>query len=188
MTESASSASASVPSASAHSASTPVVPDARTHVVDEAPLAGHHDRRLLAARITRWLSAGLLVLLVVGAGVLLASTIVDDLRIDADRGTATALVTEVSPRRAAIAFDTDAGRHVRPETGVFYPTGLVEGQRIQVEYRRANPALVRVSGRSWTVAVWPITSVVLFAGIPLAGVYLGTSRYVHRRSQTVTKD
>lgn len=167
---------------------TPVVPDGRTHIVDEAPLAGHRDNRLLAARFLRWISAGLLVLLVAGAGVLMASTIVDDLRIDADRGTATALVTEVSPRRAAIAFDTDAGRHVRPETGVFYPTGLVEGQRIQVEYRRANPALVRVSGRSWTVAVWPITSVVLFAGVPLGAVYLGTSRYVHRRSQSVTKD
>lgn len=143
-------------------------------------------RILLAVRVLRIVSAVLAIIVVLGAAALLAATIVDDLRIDDDRATATAVVTDVSARRAAIAFDTDSGQHMRPETGVFYPTGLVEGQRIQVEYRRANPNLVRVSGRSWTVGLWPITSVVLFVAGPLAVIYLATSRFVHQRSQKVT--
>ena len=141
---------------------------------------------LITAKIIRIVSAALALAVLLGALILMASTVINDLRIDADRGTATAVVTDVSSRRAAIAFDTDDGQHMRPETGVFYPTGLVEGQRIQVEYRRANPELVRVSGRSWTVAVWPISSVVLFVCVPLGVVYLASSRYVHRRSQKVT--
>ena len=69
---------------------------------------------------------------------------------------------------------------VRPESGVFYPTGLVEGQRVQVEFRRANPDLVRVSGRSWTVAVVPALSIPL-VGVPLAAlVYAAASPRGHR--------
>lgn len=95
-------------------------------------------------------------------------------------GSATATVTEVTERRAAVEFDAGGGRTVRPVTGVFYPTGLVEGQRVQVEFRRANPDLVRVSGRSWTVAVVPALSVPAVV-VPLAALaYAAASPGVHR--------
>lgn len=129
---------------------------------------------------------------------ILAACVVDDQRIDADMGSATAFVTEVTDRRAAVEFDAGGGRTVRPVTGVFYPTGLVEGQRVQVEFRRANPDLVRVSGRSWTVAVVPALSVPAVV-VPLAVLayvgagYIGargaggagTSPRVHRESPRV---
>ena len=79
-------------------------------------------------------------------------------------------------------FDAGGGRHVRPVTGVFYPTGLVEGQRVQVEFRRANPDLVRVSGRSWTIAIVPALSVPAVV-IPVAAlVYAAASPRVYRPS------
>ena len=72
-------------------------------------------------------------------------------------------------------------------TGVFYPTGLVEGQRVQVEFRRANPDLVRVSGRSWTVAVVPALSVPAVV-VPLAVLaYAATSPRVHRAAPRVRR-
>ena len=116
------------------------------------------------------------------AVLILLATFINDRRIDQDMGSSTATVTEVTGRRAAVEFDAGGGRHVRPATGVFYPTGLVEGQRVQVEFRRANPDLVRVSGRSWTIAVVPALSVPAVV-IPLAGlVYVAASPRVPRKS------
>ena len=130
---------------------------------------------------------------IIAAALIIVSCAVDDLRIDQDMGSAIATVTEVTPRRAAIEFDTPYGRHIRPENGVFYPTGLSEGQHVRVEYRRANPELVRVSGRSWTVALWPALSLPVFA-LPLCALVhrLASPRSdprwtprIHRRSPSV---
>lgn len=137
-------------------------------------------RKRRPARIVQIVAATLGIFIVLGSGLLAASVVIDDVRIDGDLATATALVTDVSPRRAAISFTTDTGQHVRPPEGVFYPTGLAEGQRIQVDYRRANPSLVRVSGRSWTVAMWPIASVVIGGGGPCLLAYLGAGRVLRR--------
>ena len=112
---------------------------------------------------------------------ILLACFVNDQRIDQDMGSATATVTEVTDRRAAVEFDAGGGRHVRPVTGVFYPTGLIEGQRVQVEFRRANPDLVRVSGRSWTVAIVPALSVPVVV-LPLAGIVLYLTSPVRGRT------
>ena len=48
-----------------------------------------------------------------------------------------------------------------PELGVLYPTNLIAGQNIDVEYARSEPDLVRVSGRNASVAVVPAASVVV---------------------------
>lgn len=133
-----------------------------------------------AARIRR---TGRVVAVVVAvaslvvAALLLLATFVNDQRIDRDMGSATATVTEVTDRRAAVEFDAGQGVHARPVAGVFYPTGLVEGQRVQVEFRRANPDLVRVSGRSWTVAIVPALSIPVIV-VPLAALlyYAATPR------------
>lgn len=135
-------------------------------------------------RVTAVIAA---VFSLLAAVLIVLACFVNDQRIDRDMGSATATVTEVTDRRAAVEFDTGGGRTVRPVTGVFYPTGLVEGQRVQVEFRRANPELVRVSGRSWTVAVVPALSVPAVV-IPLAALaYAAASPRVHRATPRVRR-
>ena len=131
-------------------------------------------RAALTRRIVRVVAVVVALFSLVVALLILLACFINDQRIDQDMGSATATVTEVTDRRAAVEFDTGDGRHVRPVTGVFYPTGLIEGQRVQVEYRRANPDLVRVSGRSWTVAIIPALSVPAVV-VPLAGLVVAAT-------------
>ena len=139
-------------------------------------------RAALTRRIVRVVAVVVASFSLLVAVLILLACFIDDQRIDQDMGSSTATVTEVTGRRAAVEFGAGGGRHVRPATGVFYPTGLVEGQRVQVEFRRANPDLVRVSGRSWTIAVVPALSVPAVV-IPLAGlVYVAASPRVPRKS------
>lgn len=143
-------------------------------------------RGLWARRIVRGVAVAVAVFSLLIAGLILVACLVDDLRIDQDMGSATATVTEVTDRRSAVEFDA-GGRQVRPVTGVFYPTGLVEGQRVQVEFRRANPDLVRVSGRSWTVAVLPALSIPAIA-VPLAALaYAAATPRVHRLTPRIPR-
>lgn len=143
-------------------------------------------RRVLFARVVRGLALAVAAFAVTSTVLLVVACFVDDQRIDADMGSAVATVSEVTARRAAVEFVTAEGRPVRPSTGVFYPTGLSEGQRVRVEYRRANPELVRVSGRSWTTAVWPALSVSVIA-LPLCALaYRLASPRVHRTSPRIT--
>lgn len=136
----------------------------------EVPSSARKLRRVARTRRGVRVAAVLVaVFSVVTAVLILLACFIDDQRIDQDMGSATATVTEVTDRRAAVEFDVGGGRYVRPVTGVFYPTGLVEGQQVQVEFRRANPGLVRVSGRSWTVAIVPALSIPAIA-VPLAGL------------------
>jgi hypothetical protein len=65
-----------------------------------------------------------------------------------------------------------------PQQGVAYPSGLVAGQLVRVEYATADPALVRVAGRSWIVGLAPaalVVGLVWALAAPLA-------RWLHRRS------
>ncbi|KXP12821.1 hypothetical protein AXK57_00775 [Tsukamurella pulmonis] len=91
--------------------------------------------------------------------VLVAAAVRDDRTIDADRGTATAEVLSAGPRRSTISFYTTDGVNHNPPLGVLYPSELNVGDRIQVEYSRSDPELVRVAGRSAAVAVLPAASV-----------------------------
>lgn len=144
-------------------------------------VSARRSRRAVLTRLgVRVVAAAAAVFSVLTAVLILLACFVNDQRIDQDMGSATATVTEVTDRRAAVEFDAGGGRTVRPVTGVFYPTGLVEGQRVQVEFRRANPDLVRVSGRSWTVAVVPALSVPAVV-VPLAALaHAAASPGVHR--------
>jgi len=100
----------------------------------------------------------LAVLLVVGAWR-------NDVTIDSDKGTATAEVLSAGKLRSAVSFITPDGVTHNPALGVLYPTNLVAGQRIEVEYYKADPddveLLVRVAGRDATVAIVPAGSVIV---------------------------
>lgn len=93
------------------------------------------------------------VLLVIGAWR-------NDQTIESDMGTATAEVLSAGSLRSAVLFVTPDGVMHNPELGVLYPTKLTVGQRINVEYARSEPDLVRVAGRDATVAVIPAGSVI----------------------------
>ena len=76
---------------------------------------------------------------------------VNDHRIDAHRGTATATVLTLSPLHTGIEFVDAAGATVRPPGGVLYPGLLRIGQQFEVEYDLIEPTLVRVAGRTAAV-------------------------------------
>ncbi|MFI6431269.1 DUF3592 domain-containing protein [Rhodococcus oryzae] len=84
----------------------------------------------------------------------------NDLTIESDKGVATAEVLSAGRLRSAISFVTPDGVTKNPRLGVLYPTELIVGQRIDVEYARSDPDLVRVSGRDVRVALVPAGSVI----------------------------
>ena len=83
----------------------------------------------------------------------------NDHRIESDPGRALATVTGTSLLRTTVEFRDDEGLYRAPSTGVLYPTGLAEGQQVWVQYSRADPDLVKVAGRGWTLAIIPGLSV-----------------------------
>lgn len=85
----------------------------------------------------------------------------NDHTIDSDKGVATAEVLSAGALRSAVSFVTPDGVTHTPRLGVLYPTNLTAGQRIDVEYARSDPDLVRVAGRDVRVALVPAGSVVV---------------------------
>jgi hypothetical protein len=93
----------------------------------------------------------------------------NDRTIESDMGTATAEVLSAGSLRSAVSFVTPDGVTHNPKLGVLYPTNLTAGQRIDVEYARSEPDLVRVAGRDASVAIVPAGSVIVvtwFVALP----------------------
>lgn len=124
-----------------------------------------HTRPVTDGRTTprRWRAITVRVVLAVAGLVtvmcaaLLVAMVIDDARIDANRGSAVATVLSVSPLRTGIEFLDENGATVRPPTGVLYPGLLAEGQQFMVEYDRHDPATVRVAGRTAAVGVFGLS-------------------------------
>lgn len=129
-------------------------------------------------RIVVVIAIGLSVL----AALIVAGAVRDDLIISGDEGRATADVLTVSPVFAALSFTTPDGVTHSPKLGVLYPTGLVAGQRIDVEYARSNPDLVRVAGRDARLALIPAASLAA-GGWVVAGGLLALLRRSGRRRE-----
>ncbi len=90
--------------------------------------------------------------------------------IDGNMGQAVAEVRHVDAMRTAVDFVDETGEYYSPPRGLLIPVGLEEGQRVRVEYDRDDPNIVRVAGRSWTLALIPAFSVIAVAfliAIPL---------------------
>ncbi|WP_415973306.1 DUF3592 domain-containing protein [Rhodococcus sp. 077-4] len=112
----------------------------------------------------------------------------NDVTIDSDKGIATAEVLSAGKLRSAVSFITPDGVTHNPRLGVLYPTNLVVGQRIEVEYYKAdsdgdeddNDLLVRVAGRDATVAVVPAGSVIV-----VTWLIAGPALYWLRRKEAV---
>ncbi|WP_306363206.1 DUF3592 domain-containing protein [Nocardia sp. CC227C] len=101
----------------------------------------------------------------------------DDYLINADKGVATGEVLSAGRLRSAVIFVTPDGKTHNPRVGVLYPTKLTVGERINVEYRRSDPDLVRVAGRDVRVAIIPTLSVIVVTwGVALPTLWLLSRR------------
>lgn len=107
----------------------------------------------------------------------------NDMIIEADMGTATAEVLSAGVRRSAILFSTPDGVLHNPRLGVLYPTDLTAGQRIEVEYARSDPDLVRVAGRDARIAIVPALSVIAFTWTVAAPIILLLRRELRKSEQ-----
>ena len=108
----------------------------------------------------------------------------NDHTIASDKGTATAEVLSAGKLRSAVSFGTPDGVTHNPRLGVLYPTNLTAGQRIDVEYARTDPDLVRVAGRNASVAVVPALSVIVVTwAIALPTLWLLRRRDRNRQRQ-----
>lgn len=83
----------------------------------------------------------------------------NDYLIESDKGETTGEVLSAGRLRSAVMYVTPDGVTHNPKVGVLYPTNLTAGERINVEYNRADPDLVRVAGRDVRVAIPPALSV-----------------------------
>ncbi|PQP23703.1 DUF3592 domain-containing protein [Rhodococcus opacus] len=135
------------------------------------------------ARVSRRVRRGVLVT-AIGISVLAVLLVLaawrNDHTIQSDRGVATAEVLSAGSLRSAISFVTPDGVTHNPELGVLYPTKLTVGQRIDVEYARSDPDLVRVSGRDASVAVVPAGSLIVVTWL-IAGPVIW---YLRRRESS----
>ncbi|HYZ37991.1 MAG TPA: DUF3592 domain-containing protein [Pseudonocardiaceae bacterium] len=125
-------------------------------------------------------AAGVLTALITMA---VAGAALDDARIGARTGHATAQVLVVTPMRTLVQFAVPTGKVYRPDEGVAYPSELQVGQLVRVEYDRADPDRVRVAGRSWVLGVTPavLTVAAVWSLLGPATWWL-RRRHRHRRS------
>lgn len=130
-------------------------------------------------RLTQLVLA-LYVCLVVGCAAMIVGPVLNDREIADNRGRALARVTSVSAFRTTIDYQDEAGLYHAPRSGVLYPGGLGEGQRVWVEYSQQNPELVRVEGRTWKLALIPAASV-FFVSSAVFALLLVLLGWWHRR-------
>lgn len=98
---------------------------------------------------------------------MIVTAAIDDYQISRDQATATADVLDVGKLRTTVRFHDNQGNYHQPDKGLKYPSGLVEGQKVRVEYQQSNPKNVKVAGRGWTLSFRPAFSslaLVLLAG------------------------
>lgn len=132
-------------------------------------------------RRLRQLILFLLICLVVVCSGLVFGAWSDDRAIESDTGRAVASVRHVDALRTAVDFVDETGEFRSPPSGLLYPVGLEEGQRVRVEYDRADPERVRVEGRGWTLAVIPALSIFV-VGLIIAAPLWWLSVRATRRS------
>lgn len=102
---------------------------------------------------------------VLGSVAMVGGPALNDRTINADPGRALATVTGTDWLRTTVEYRDEDGIYHSPPTGLLYPTGLGEGQRVWVAYAKSDPDLVKVEGREWTLSVIPALSVALLATI-----------------------
>jgi hypothetical protein len=106
--------------------------------------------------------------------------LMNDAAINSDPGRALATVTGTDWLRTAVEYRDEAGIYHSPPTGLLYPTGLGEGQRVWVTYAKSDPDLVKVEGREWTLSVIPALSVTLLSTLVAALLWWAVGKFTGR--------
>lgn len=122
-----------------------------------------------------------LVLALYAAAILAAAAMVlgpaiNDARIHADPGRGIATVVRVEGSRTTVEYEGEDGKLYSPRTGLLYPSGLGEGQRVWVTYAKSDPDLVKVEGRGWALSLLPAASVAVVATLLAAAAWTAVTR------------
>ncbi len=110
-------------------------------------------------RRLRQLILALTTVALLGCVALVIGPALNDRAIAQDPGRALATVTAVGTFRTTVVYQDEEGIYHSPSTGLLYPTGLGEGQRVWVSYAKSDPELVKVENRAWTLSIIPALSV-----------------------------
>lgn len=139
---------------------------------------------LQVRRRARQLLIGIYIAAMLGACSMVIGPFLNDLTIEHNPGRALAQVTNVGSFRTTVDFQDENGIYHSPATGLIYPTGLGEGQRVWVNYAKSDPDLVKVEGRKWTLAVIPALSVGAVATGVGAVLWFGIGRIRNKSDQS----
>lgn len=131
------------------------------------------------ARRCRQVVALIALLMTLVCTTLVAGPIYNDIKLHKDRETAIATVNHVGLLRTAISFRDSSGEFHSPNTGVLYPGGLHDGQKVWVEYSRSHPDIVRVQGRTWTLSLLPASSTFIVT----VALSMGAIALINRRAE-----
>ncbi|MEV0065474.1 MULTISPECIES: DUF3592 domain-containing protein [unclassified Amycolatopsis] len=140
-------------------------------------------RRERARRIGWFAVLGVASLLTVMCVSLLFAAIRNDNAIESHLGTATATVESVNFDRTIIQFQSPDGIVHSPANGVLYPSGLMAGQLVAIEYDVTNPdRTARVAGRTATLTLLPLGTTILFTWL-VAGPLMWWLRRLIKRDR-----
>lgn len=114
-------------------------------------------------RILPWVVLGVAAVVTLMSVVLVVAAYRNDAAIEGAKVEANAEVLSVDWARTTVRFEAPDGRVHISQDGVLYPGGLVEGQRLLVEYDANDPNLVRVAGRRANLSLLPAGTTVLIA-------------------------
>ena len=144
----------------------------------QLPTAQRIQRR---ARRLRQVLLGIFLVGTMVSVTLLAACIKNDMYIDRRGNVAIATVDRVTTMKTIVSYRDSSGDYHTPRRGLIYPGGLAPGQRVWVEYDSHDTNLVRVQGRDWRLALWPITSVWLTITAMIALLWYGVNRRESKR-------
>lgn len=141
-------------------------------------------------RFLRQVLLFLLLCLFISCAGLVVGCVLNDRAIEQNMGQSVASVRSVELLRTTVDFVDENGDFQSPPTGLLYPVGLEEGQRVRVEYDRTDPDVVRVAGRTWTLSLIPAASIAvvgLIVAAPLWWLTVRATRRLQRDSQKVNE-
>lgn len=143
------------------------------------------------SRLRRRLHQLILVLsalALLGSVAMVGGPFLNDRAIEADPGRSLAVVTGVGALRTTVDYQDEAGIYHSPPTGLLYPTGLGEGQRVWVNYARSEPDLVKVEHREWTLSIIPALSVALIVLLVTAVLWYTVNYLTRERTGPAKRD
>lgn len=141
-------------------------------------------------RLLRQVLLFVIICLLLSCLAMVVGCFINDRNIESNMGQSVANVRSVELLRTTVDFVDENGDFQSPPTGLLYPVGLEEGQRVRVEYDRTDPNVVRVAGRTWTLSLLPATSIAVVAFLvvaPLWWLSLCATRRLQRDPQKVNR-